>query len=50
MGRTSYMNILSHGGTSSQTTTWAPIIHSTIMYGKHSTMGLAPQELTGVVP
>ena len=31
MKRTSYMNILSHGDTSSQTTTWATIIHSTIV-------------------
>ena len=30
-GENFIMNILSHGGTSSQTKTWAPIIHSTIM-------------------
>ena len=49
MGRTSYMNTLQRG-TPSETNTWASFMHSATVQEKHSTMGAAPQKLTGVIP
>ena len=34
----------------SQTNTWASFLHSGTVYEQHSTMGPAPQKLTGVIP
>ena len=53
MGSTSYMNTAQKGTpmhSASQTNTWAPFMHSATVQEKHSTMGSAPQKLTGVIP
>ena len=49
MGRTPYMNTPQRG-ISSQTNTWASFMYPATVYEQHSTMGSAPQMLTGVIP